>query len=144
MEPFIWRDAKVTYPDWQGTAQLDQKMTGVTWRELIDLERESWSIVGIDIGGGEQAHDLSVVAVNRREHSGSYAEIAARNGGALPVTEFLIHDVDPYEFLRNMSHMFEMRLKVRSVVDLDIQVTASGEVPEQERESFPTNDMLSG
>jgi hypothetical protein len=127
----MWGDATVTYPDWQGTAQLDQKMTGETWPELVDLEREDWTIVGIDIGGGESGQDLRVIAVDRREYPGSMDDVAANNGGVLPVTEFLIHDVDPYEFLRNMTHVFELRLRARSIVNAQIQVVARGDVPEQ-------------
>lgn len=130
----MWGEAQVTFPDWQGNIQVDQKMTGVTWRELIGLERDGWGIVGIDIGGGEHSHQLSVVAVDMRNYpeDTKYTDVAKQNDGVLPVTEFLIHDVDPYQFLQEMTHHLELRMRPRSVLDLPIQVVAYGDVPEQE------------
>ena len=131
---FLWGDAEVTYPDWVGTAQLDEKMTTPTIHDLVDLDYEEWLIVGIDIGGGETNHDIKVLAVRQDPNfSGSWVapEIAANNNGEIPVTEFLLHDVDPYAFLKSITHMFEMRLKVQSFEQFPIRVVEQSDIPEQ-------------
>lgn len=48
---FLWGDAEVTYPDWNGTAQLDERMTGVHLNDLVGLDSGEWMIIGLDIGG---------------------------------------------------------------------------------------------
>lgn len=132
---FIWRDAEVTYPDWNGTAQLDQRRTGDLFEDIIGLDPDEWMIVGIDIGGGETRHELRVVAVNRAdipEGGDVHPRIAAANGGEIPVTEFLVHNVDPYEVLRKITHMFELRLRTRGTRDFPLRVVRLADVPEQE------------
>ena len=132
---FIWRAAEVTYPDWDGTAQLDERMTGAQLNELVGLDSDEWMIIGLDIGGGEHRHELRVVAV----HSSLVSDggdvlpgIAGSNRGEIPATEFLIHDVDPYEVLQAISHMFEFRLRLRGARDLPIRIMSTADVPEQE------------
>ncbi|KJL35474.1 hypothetical protein [Microbacterium azadirachtae] len=135
MAETIWRDAEVTYPDWNGTAQLDQRMTAPGIETLIGLDPDEWFVIGLDIGGGEHKHELRVVAV-AREHVPDGGDVLPRiadaNGGAIPVTEFLVHDVDPYEILQRITHMFELRMRVRGARDLPIKVTALGDVPTQD------------
>jgi hypothetical protein len=132
---FLWGDAEVTYPDWKGTAQLDQRMTGDrSLNEIVGLDRDKWFIIGLDIGGGEHAHDLHVVAVHRDvvpEGGGVLPKIAAANGGEIPATEFRIHDVDPYEVLRAITQMFELRLRLSGCQDLPIRIMSQSDVPEQ-------------
>lgn len=67
MTDYIWRDAEATYPDWNGTAQLDQRMTAAGVEELIGLDRDEWFVIGLDVGGGEHKHVLRVVAVARED-----------------------------------------------------------------------------
>jgi hypothetical protein len=132
---FIWRDAEVTYPDWKGTAQLDQRMTSAGIEEVVGLDRDEWMVIGIDIGGGELDHDLRVVAVHREivpDGGGVLPRIADANGGEIPVTEFLIHDVDPYAVLRAITHVFELRLRLRGADGLPIRVVGQSDVPEQD------------
>jgi hypothetical protein len=131
MTDYIWGDAEVGYPDWQGTIQVDERRTGTQLNELVGLDFDTWGIVGIDIGGGEHAHSLNVLAVDRRENDASYAEVAAANGGELPVRSFLIHDVDPYKVLQALTHVLDLRMRVRSTVGLPIRVTSLGDVSEQ-------------
>ena len=64
-EGLFWGDAEVTYPDWVGTAQLDEKMTTPTIQDIVDLDHDEWLIVGIDIGGGESGHNVKVLAVRQ-------------------------------------------------------------------------------
>lgn len=129
----IWGDASVTYPDWSGTAQLDYRMTGPLFEEIIGLDPDEWMIVGFDIGGGESQfgrHDLNVVAVRRSDLpagsvDGDYSE-------EIPVTEFLVHNVDPYEILRTITHQFELRLRRRGWGQHPLRVVALGDVPTQD------------
>lgn len=133
-EGFIWRDAEVTYPDWKGTAQLDQRLTAPGIAEVVGLDPEEWFVVGFDMGGGEIEHDLHVIAVHRNDFPDgvSLQSVADANGGELPVTDFLIHDVDPYEVLRKITHIFELRMRVRAADEITIRVVAQSDVPEQE------------
>lgn len=134
---FAWGDATVTYPDWSGGAQLDERMAGTSpgLEAAVGLDPDEWLVCGIDIGGGESSHDLRVVAVHRDnvpEGGDVFPRIAETNGGEIPVTEFLIHDVDPYEVLRSVTHVFEMRLRSRGTRDLPIRVMTQSDVPEQQ------------
>lgn len=137
---FLWRDAEVTYPDWNGTAQLDERQTAtevggyLTPEQRVGLDPDEWTIVGLDIGGGEHGHELRVVAVHRDlipEGGDVFPKVADANNGQIPATEFLIHDVDPYEFLRSIAHMFELRMRVQGTRDLPIRIVAQADVPEQ-------------
>lgn len=131
---YIWGDAEVTYPDWQGTAQLDQRMTTAGLEEVVGLDRKKWFVVGIDIGGGEHEHQLRVLAVDRQifpPGGDVFPRIAEANGGKLPVTEFLVHDADPYEVLQKITHVFELRLRTRGTLGLAIRIVAHADVPEQ-------------
>ncbi|MGO0578252.1 hypothetical protein [Ornithinimicrobium panacihumi] len=113
---FIWGDASVTYPDWVGTAQLDERKTAAQVEEVVGLDHKEWLVIGLDLGGGEDGgHELRVVAVHRDnvpEGGDVLPRIAAANNGEIPVTEFLIHDKDPYEVLQAITHSFELRLRL--------------------------------
>ena len=61
---FIWRASEGTSSDWNGTAQLDHRRSADLAR-LAGLDSEKWMVVAFDIGGGENGHDLRVVAVDR-------------------------------------------------------------------------------
>ena len=133
VEPYEWRDAEVTYPDWTGTAQLDQRMTARGIEEVVGLDPDRWTVVGIDIGGGERSHDLHVIAVDHAifpEGKDVFPRIAAANGGVIPATDFLVHDVDPYQVLQAITHVFELRLRMRGTRDLPVQITALADAPE--------------
>ena len=138
MEPYIWGDAHVTYPDWNGTAQLDGRMTAPPLAGVIGLDGEEWMIVGFDIGGGEREnghHNLYVYAVDRtliRDTSDVIKQVAADHGGEIPVTQFLVHNVDPYEILRAITHQFSLHMRSRGTRDWPIRVVALGDVPTQE------------
>lgn len=131
---FLWRDAEVTYPDWVGTAQLDQRMTGKQFEEIIGFDGDAWMIIGLDIGGGESGHELRVIAVpsDALPPGGNVvARYAEANGGEVHATEFLVHDVDPYAVLRAITHMFELRMRIASCEGLPIRIVAQSDIPEQ-------------
>lgn len=146
---FLWRDAKVTYPDMSGTAQLDERQTSrvraprhhpltglqpAQIEEVVGLDSTKWSVIGLDIGGGEHDHELRVVAVHSDlvpDGGDVWPKVAASNNGEIPATEFLVHNVDPYEVLKAITHVFEMRLRVRGCRDLPIRIMAQSDLPEQ-------------
>lgn len=133
-QPTYWRDAEVTYPDWVGTAQLDQRLTAAGIEEVVGLNRDEWMVIGLELGGGEGSHDLHVIAVHRSvipDGGGVLPRIAAANGGVIPATDFLVHDVDPYLVLKAITHMFELRLRLSGSVGIPIRVDALADVPER-------------
>lgn len=129
MDGEIWDDANVTYPDWQGTAQLDERMT-IPWHGLeraIGLDREQWQIVGFSIGGGELGYHLQVVAAPRDV----WDNVKPGDNSEIEVTEFLVHDVDPLAILQQMTHMFELKMRIRSVEGRPIRVRAVSDLPSE-------------
>lgn len=135
MTNYIWGDAEVSFPDWKGTLQLDERRTGTPLHELVGLDPNAWMIIGLDIGGGEHAHSLHVLAIDRAiVPSGGdvFPRIAAANGGELPVTDFLVHNVDPYAVLKAMTHFLDLRLRARNTVGTPVRVIALGDVPKQD------------
>lgn len=133
MTDYIWGDAEVAYPDWQGTIQVDKRRTATQLDELVGLDSDSWGIVGIEIRGVESGHTLHVLAVDKEKTGDArYEDVAAANGGELPVTDFLVHDADPYAVLQALTHVLKLRMRVRNTVGLTIRVTDLGDVPEQD------------
>ncbi|MGC5221461.1 hypothetical protein ACPW96_02555 [Micromonospora sp. DT81.3] len=130
---FIWRAADVASADWSGTAQLDQRRSA-DFAQLAGLDSEKWLIVGFDIRDGDHGHELRVVAVDRDlipEAADVFPKIAAEHGGQIPATEFLVHDVEPYEVLQAITRRFELRLRARGTKDLPIRIIGQSEGPEQ-------------
>jgi hypothetical protein len=130
---FIWGDAQVTYPDFSGNAQLDMRMTGRSINEVVGLSDE-WLVIGLDMGGGEIRHELQVIVVHKDAMPAggdALPRMAENSDGEIHATTFLIHDVDPYEVLRAITHVFEMRLRVRGCRDFPIRIMSQADVPEQ-------------
>lgn len=135
MEPYVWREAEVSYPDFKGTAQLDKKMTGTSGFAVAGIDPDRWLVIGLDIGGGEDDHELRVVAIDQGivpEGQGDVLNYLNEKHGHIPVTEILLHDVDPYEVLKSITHSFELRLRSRNAVGKTIKVTALGDIPQQD------------
>ncbi|WP_018134007.1 hypothetical protein [Acaricomes phytoseiuli] len=135
LKPYIWNDAEVTYPDYSGTAQLDYKRTGESGIDAIGIDQDRWFVVGFEIGGGELSHDLRVLAVDRAQlpdGDGSLLEQITDADGHIPVTELLVHDVDPYNFLRSITHQFDLRLRSKAFRNHPIRVTSLGDIPNQD------------
>lgn len=125
----------MTIADWHGTAQLDERRTGKQLHELVGLDYDDWMILGLDIGGGESHHDLHVPAVDRTivpDGSDVLPKIAGAHNGEIPVTDFLIHDVDPYELLKAITHVLDLRLRVARTVGIPIRITSLADIPEQD------------
>lgn len=132
---YEWGDARVSYPDWKGTFQVDQKLTGdVSIYTITKIDRDEWTIIGLDWGGGEQVdglghynahpHRLSAIVVRKDDADLDADEIRA--------TEVMVHDVDPYDMIKAITHMAEFRMRVRRVVDSKIIIVDEGDIPEQD------------
>lgn len=121
MEPYDWGPASVTYGDWHGTFQIDQKQTGTTnMYTLTGVDREQWVIIGLDWGGGETGwHDLHVVVVPKGTDLDS---------DAIHATDLLIHDMSPADFLLKVMHLADFRARLRRLSDAQITITALGDV----------------
>lgn len=133
----LWDEASVTYPDMKGTAQLDVSMTRARIEQLVGLDDDKWQVIGLDIGGGETDHGLRVIAVpteNMPDGGDVLRKFSAASGGEVQATEFLIHDADPYEILRAISHVFELRLRLARLTDegIHVRIVAHGDVPEHD------------
>lgn len=123
----VWGDAHVTYPDWKGTAQLDERRT-TPWPGLArtaGLDEEQWQVLGFDIGGGEDAYDLRVIAAPRDV----WTKTASDDGAEIEATEFLVHGVDPLAILRQMTHVFELRMRLRAIEDRTVRIRSSSDLP---------------
>jgi hypothetical protein len=131
VDEYEWGDASVTYPDWTGTAQIDQRMSSDLYG-LTGIDADKWAIIGLDFGGGESGmHMPHVIAVLRSElghddeHISKMSEIKA--------VDIQIHNgVDPFDLLREMINLMEMRFRVRSVVDATITITELLDEPPQD------------
>ncbi|RDH75497.1 hypothetical protein DVS77_26215 [Mycolicibacterium moriokaense] len=127
---YEWGDAKVTYPDWVGTAQLDQKLTGpVDIYDLTGVDRDEWLIIGLDFGGGESGmHNPHVIAVRNSE----LADQRIYEKPNIRAADIQIHDVEPFELLQQITHLLDMRFRTRSVRDSTITITELLDVPPQD------------
>jgi hypothetical protein len=130
VDPYEWGPASVSFPDWHGTAQLDQKLTGtVDVYSLTGIDREEWMIIGLDFGGGESGmHEPHVIAVRTSElgdeHISDMSDIQA--------VDIQIHNgVDPYDLLLQITHLLDMRFRIRSVKDATITITELLDEPPQ-------------
>jgi hypothetical protein len=130
VDEYEWGAASVSFPDWHGTAQLDQKLTGTEdVYSLTGIDPEKWAIIGLDFGGGESGmHQPHVIAVRKSElgdqHPSAMSEIKA--------VDIQIHNgIDPFDLLRQITHVLDMRFRIRSVVDATITITELLDEPPQ-------------
>lgn len=122
MDAYEWGHASVSYPDWIGTAQLDRKMTGPDdIYSLTGIDPEEWLIIGLDFGAGETGrHMPHVIAVRKSElgerHIADVSDVRA--------VDIQIHNgIDPFELLQQMTHMLDMRFRIRALKDATITIT---------------------
>lgn len=112
------------FPDWKGTAQLDERMTGKSIYETTGVDFDEWTIIGLDIGGGESGvHDLEIVVVPRG------TDLSAPR---IEADHLMVHGVDGFEALKSMMHVFEMRFRIRRLEDTEIVITKRGDIPPQD------------
>lgn len=130
-EEDVWGDAEVSFPDWMGTAQLDQRLHGpVGVYELTGIDPEEWLIVGLDFFAGERGmHQPHVIAVRKSElgerHISDVSDVRA--------AKIQIHNgVDPFELLRQMTHLLNMRFRIRATKNATITITEILDEPPQD------------
>ncbi|HTY34639.1 hypothetical protein [Mycobacterium sp.] len=131
MDEYVWGDASVTYPDWIGTAQLDQKMTGtVDVYSLTGIDHDEWQIVGFEFGASETGmHNLHVIAVPRSE----WGQSPPSDLSDLRAVNIQIHNgIDPFDLLRQITHLLDMRFRIRAVKDATITITELLDEPPQD------------
>ncbi|MEU4779002.1 hypothetical protein [Micromonospora sp. NPDC023633] len=129
MDGEVWGEAEVPFPDWKGTAQLDERLT-VPWEGLartVGLDSEQWQVVGFSIGGGEHGYDLRLVAAPRDV----WEKVKADDRAEIEVTEFLVHDVDPLAILQQMTHVFELKMRLRAFDGRTVRVRALSDLPSE-------------
>lgn len=129
MDGEVWGEASVTYPDWKGTAQLDERMT-VPWKGLartVGLDGDQWQVVGFSIGGGEHGYDLRVVATP----VDVWEKVKPDDDAEIEVTEFLVHNVDPLAILQQMTHVFELKMRLRGLDGRQVRVRALSDLPSE-------------
>lgn len=129
MDPYEWTDANVTFPDWSGTAQLDEKHTGPT--DIYDytgVDRDEWQIIGLDFGGGESGmHKPHVIAVRVSELDGRH--IADVND--IKAADIQVHGIGAFELLQKMTHVLDMRFRTRATQNATITITELLDSPPQ-------------
>ncbi|GAA2895392.1 hypothetical protein [Microbacterium esteraromaticum] len=110
------------YGDFAGTAASDTHGGGT--RELaakIGLDDDRYWIVGIDVWGNDLATArLNILAVDRQETGiDSYKTLEAhhRESGAIPVVEFLVHEMSAVDVLRVGLKRLNFQLLSRSLPD---------------------------
>jgi hypothetical protein len=129
MDEYDWGYAEVGFPDWKGTAQLDEKMTGPdSIYDYTGVDENEFQIIGFSFGGGESGvHDLHVIAVRKAELDGQHiADV-----DTLRAVDIQVHDVDPWEVLQKMTHYLDVRFRLRAVENATITITELLDSPPQ-------------
>jgi hypothetical protein len=128
-----WGDPSIDRAVWRGQVRMIERVTAASLDELVGIDTDAWQIVGVQISGGEAHPVLRVLALERSAVSdrgtGSALErAAAAHGGAVPVTEFEVHNADPYAVLQAITHKIDLRLRHRNLGDLDVVITDRGDL----------------
>lgn len=133
MEPHIWEEASVAFPDFAGHVELDFRITNSALEEA-GIDESRWQVIGFEWDRGEQFEQLYVIAVDKGKIPDGEDTIFERltaEHGHVPATKILMHDVDPAAFLHSVTHSFGMTLRARGVGNAEIVVDELGDIPEQ-------------
>lgn len=131
---------KWTNRDWIGTASAENNVTiyGKSLRQLTGLEdHDKWSIVAIDwFTHGKLPADVYVYAFDREETGiSTYEEMVAyaAREGSLPVTSFLMHELDFETIVRESFKSFRVQLISGGAAEAGIQldIVNRDDIPEQ-------------
>lgn len=132
--PQEWQKPSVNVPAFRGEAVLDDKITMPDKMfGMLNIDRNDWFLVGLDWDGTEHSQSLRVYLVDRHlvDVQSDYFTHVKKKFGFIPVTEFLVHDVDPADYIRAITHGFQLQLRTRGVGQDDVRITRRGDIPEQ-------------
>ncbi|OBB95934.1 hypothetical protein A5782_05685 [Mycobacterium sp. 852002-40037_SCH5390672] len=131
VDEYEWGPAEVGFPDWSGTAQLDQKITGTeNVYSLTGIDSEKWQIIGLDFGAGESGpHNVHIIAVPRSE----WGQSPPSDLSHVRAADIQIHNgIDPFHLLRQITHVLDMRFRIRAVKDSTITINERLDEPPQD------------
>lgn len=125
MDAFEWGPAEVAYPDWKGTAQIDEKLTGEeSIYTIAGIDQDEWTIIGLDFGGGESGfHSPEIVVVPRGTDLDS---------GRIEGRLIRLHEVETFDLLSRIIHLLSMKFRTRRVESAQIVITSVGDIPTQQ------------
>lgn len=125
MDAYEWGPAEVMHPDWKGTAQIEEKLTGdESIYTISGVDRNEWTIIGIDLNGGESGfHSPRIVVVPRGSDLDS---------GRIEAKMIRLHEVTTFDLLSRIIHLFGMTLRTRRVESAEIVITSVGDIPPQQ------------
>ncbi len=130
MDPHTWDDAAVAYADWVGTAALEIKFTNDrrSMYEVTGIDPEDWQIIGLELGGTASSEDTHVIAVRKSDlgdgHISDVSDIKA--------AKILVHDVDPFDLLREIKNQLDIRLRSSATKDATVTITELLDHPPQD------------
>lgn len=121
--------ASAHWNDYVGTAAADDADALLNARSLYQLagmDRERWTIVGIDIDRWESDHRVTVYAFDRRRHPvETYSDLLqlAERTGQVPVTAFRLDDPAQVEAFRlEAFKRMAIRLTARPLTEVQLTV----------------------
>lgn len=114
--------ATAGWSDYVGTAAAEDAIATLgspSLYELAGVDRERWTILGIDIAVDE-ATEVTVYAFDRQSHAVVSVEEIERLGwesGQIPVTAFAVDDAQVEAFIEDAFKRLSIRLVARAVRD---------------------------
>lgn len=120
---YEWSGASVSFPDWKGTFQIDQRLTRpYDLYKSAGVDPAQWTIIGFDWGAGETGvHTMHAIVVPKGTDL---------TGDEIQATDLALHYVDPFKFILEMVHSADFRMRSRELERKTIRITALGDVPE--------------
>lgn len=135
MDPYLLEPAHVQLDEYLGTVAAEHDITihGDDLYEVVGLDRDKWTILGIEFydGTGPQHGSVDVYAIDREAHDvHSYDRLReiADGDGALPVTHFAVHGVRPEQISQRVFKRYKVQLRSASTADVELRVEAQGDL----------------
>lgn len=124
MDAYEWGAAEVSYPDWKGTAEIDEKITGdESIYTVAGVDQDEWTIIGLDFGGGESGfHSPEIIVVPKGTDL---------NSDRIEAKSIRLHEVETFDLLSVMMHVMSMKFRTRRTESATIVITSHGDIPPQ-------------
>jgi hypothetical protein len=124
MDAYEWGAAEVSYPDWKGTAEIDEKYTGDdSIYTLTGVDQDEWSIIGLEFGGGERGFSAPEIVVVPKGTDLDSDRIEARL--------IRLHEVEMFDVLSVLMNVMSMKFRTRRTESATIVITSHGDIPPQ-------------